>query len=224
MLKIGVQLPTQFGDAGEYLADARALDAAGADSLWLDEGPSDPWLLLAGIAAVTGRASLVAPVTAVDGRTPSDLALRMTTLDRLSRGRLVVRLSGCSTPRALATAIGRLREAGTSPILVDWPAGSHEGAGHLCEGMIGPDGDSTGWQSGFHAVSRRRDGSARETRFEGWARIGQPESREHWREMLRDFEAAGATGVIVRADPRLLDLLRNADEDEDRSDLTLTQG
>jgi hypothetical protein len=42
--------------------------------------------------------------------------------------------------------------------------------------------------------------------------------------MLRDFEAAGATGVIVRADPRLLDLLRNADEDEDRSDLTLTQG
>jgi hypothetical protein len=224
MLRIGVQLPTRFGDAGEYLADARALDAAGAHSLWLDEGPSDPWLLLAGVAAVTGRAHLVAPITAVDGSTPSDLALRMTTLDRLSRGRLVVRLGGCSTPRALSTAIGRVREAGTWPILLDWPAGSDEGAAHLCEGMIGPEGGSAGWQSAFQVVSRRADGSARATGFEGWARIAQPESREHWREMLKDFEGAGAIGVIVRADPRLLDILRNADEDEDRSDLTLTQG
>jgi hypothetical protein len=30
--------------------------------------------------------------------------------------------------------------------------------------------------------------------------------------------------VIVPADPRLLDLLRNGDEEEDRSDLGLAQG
>jgi len=34
----------------------------------------------------------------------------------------------------------------------------------------------------------------------------------------------GATGVIVPADPRLLDLVRNADVEDDRSDLTLAQG
>ena len=33
-----------------------------------------------------------------------------------------------------------------------------------------------------------------------------------------------ATGVVVPLDPRLLDLVRNDDEDEDRSDLTLAQG
>jgi hypothetical protein len=37
-------------------------------------------------------------------------------------------------------------------------------------------------------------------------------------------EAVGATGIIVPADPRLLDLLRNGDEEEDRSDLGLSQG
>ena len=62
MLKIGVRLPSQFEDAGEYLADARALEAAGVDSLWLDEAGHEPWLVLAAIAAVTGRARLVAPV------------------------------------------------------------------------------------------------------------------------------------------------------------------
>ena len=41
MLKIGVLLPSSFEDAGDFLADARALDAAGADSLWID-GSSTP--------------------------------------------------------------------------------------------------------------------------------------------------------------------------------------
>ena len=38
------------------------------------------------------------------------------------------------------------------------------------------------------------------------------------------YEEAGATGIIVPLDSRLLDLLRNGDEEEDRSDLNLSQG
>jgi hypothetical protein len=42
--------------------------------------------------------------------------------------------------------------------------------------------------------------------------------------MRQEYEEAGASGVIVPADPRLLDLLRNGDEEDDRSDLQLAQG
>ncbi len=69
MLKIGVRLPRQFEDAGEYLADARALESAGADSLWLDDAGYEPWLLLAAIGDdhrphPSGRASSAADVGA----------------------------------------------------------------------------------------------------------------------------------------------------------------
>jgi hypothetical protein len=46
----------------------------------------------------------------------------------------------------------------------------------------------------------------------------------HWRGVLEAAGEVGATGIIVPSDPRLLDLLRNADEEDDRSDLTLAQG
>jgi len=86
-MRIGVQLPGRFEDSGEYLADARALDAAGADSIWLDDDGSDPWLLMGGIAAVTGRARLVAPVSPADLPASARLSTRIATLGRLSRGR-----------------------------------------------------------------------------------------------------------------------------------------
>jgi hypothetical protein len=63
MLEIGVQLPGRFDDSGDYLADAWAMDAAGVDSIWLDDEGYDRWQLLAAIAAVTGRARLMAPLT-----------------------------------------------------------------------------------------------------------------------------------------------------------------
>ena len=60
--------------------------------------------------------------------------------------------------------------------------------------------------------------------FELWAGIKMPDDRETWRRLRREYEDAGATGIIVPSDPRLLDLLRNGDEEEDRSDLGLAQG
>ena len=57
-----------------------------------------------------------------------------------------------------------------------------------------------------------------------WVDVPMPDSRATWRETLADAAAKGSTGVIVPADPRLLDLLRNPDEEIDRRDLHLAQG
>src|SRR5437899_3895100 len=55
-MKVGVLLPSRFEDPGEFLADARAMEAAGVDSVWMeDDGGHDPLLALAAIAAVTGQ-------------------------------------------------------------------------------------------------------------------------------------------------------------------------
>ena len=54
--------------------------------------------------------------------------------------------------------------------------------------------------------------------------MAPPTGREQWRGALAAAGAVGATGILVPANPRLLDLLRNGDEEDDRSDLTLAQG
>lgn len=81
-LRIGVRL-TPAGDVGELFADAKAVEAAGADSLWIDAADGDPYVVLAALAAVTWRVRLVARGAS------SDVAARETCA-RLARGRLVV--------------------------------------------------------------------------------------------------------------------------------------
>jgi hypothetical protein len=81
-LLIGVRL-SATGDAGELFADAKAIEAAGADSLWIDAADGDPYVALAALAAVTWRVRLVARGA------PSDIAARETCAS-LARGRLVV--------------------------------------------------------------------------------------------------------------------------------------
>src|SRR5437867_53193 len=59
-MKVGVLFPSRFEDPGEFLADARAMETAGVDSVWLhdhDDG-LDPLLMLASIAAVTSQLRL----------------------------------------------------------------------------------------------------------------------------------------------------------------------
>ena len=81
VLRIGVRCALTV-DAGELFADARAIEAAGADSLWADATDGDPYVLLAALAALTGRVGLVAAgAPAAPGRA---------TCERLARGRLVV--------------------------------------------------------------------------------------------------------------------------------------
>ena len=145
-LLIGVRL-TPSGDAGELFADAKAVEAAGADSLWIDAADGDPYVVLAALAAVTWRVRLVARGA------PTDVAARETCA-RLARGRLVVAEE--SEERWTESAFPAAASRGTS-----------------CE----------------HATT-----------------------------------AAGYTGVVLPNDPRLIDLLRNPDIIEDRSDLKLSFG
>jgi hypothetical protein len=82
VLRIGVRLALA-GDAGELFADAKAIEAAGADSLWIDGVDGDPYVVLAALAAVTWRVRLVA-------RGALATTAARETCARLARGRLVV--------------------------------------------------------------------------------------------------------------------------------------
>jgi len=88
VVNVGVMLPVWLGDAGEYLADARALEEAGAHSLWLEvKTPAlDPGMLLAALAAVTSRVKLGLRMPSGDD---AQFDLRLDTLQRLSRFRAI---------------------------------------------------------------------------------------------------------------------------------------
>jgi hypothetical protein len=72
----------------------------------------------------------------------------------------------------------------------------------------------------LEVVSRGRVG----VNEEQWEAIEFPADRQAWREALSGAAERGAHGIVLAADPRLLDLLRNPDADIDRSDLQLASG
>jgi hypothetical protein len=59
---------------------------------------------------------------------------------------------------------------------------------------------------------------------ERWVRTPPPEGRAAWRTALADAVTNGAGGLLVPAGPRLLDILRNPNDPDDRRDLQLAQG
>jgi hypothetical protein len=158
-MKIGAELRLA-GDVGELFADARALEAAGADSLWvLARDDQDPWILGAALAATTWRARLVV-VGAVD-RPGTRI-----TLERLSRGRLVI---GVRNADAVAV----------------------------------PDAEGV---------------------TERWSICELPASRADWKTLRAEREGQGFAGLVLPNDPRLLDLVRNPDVEDDRQDVKLAFG
>src|SRR5260370_35217022 len=72
-------MPGEVGDAAEFLADVRALEAAGAEMIGLDGDATEQRVMLGAIAAVTHRVKLRLP-----NRELEDV------LHRLGRGRSVV--------------------------------------------------------------------------------------------------------------------------------------
>jgi hypothetical protein len=59
---------------------------------------------------------------------------------------------------------------------------------------------------------------------ERWISAPPPDGRAAWRATLRDTAERGFRGLVVPAGPRLLDVLRNPDDDGYRHDLQLAQG
>jgi hypothetical protein len=59
---------------------------------------------------------------------------------------------------------------------------------------------------------------------ERWLSAPAPDSRAAWQATILDAAEGGFHGLLVPADPRLLDILRNPDDPGDRSDLQLAQG
>jgi len=142
VIKVAVMMSATIRDGGEFLAEVRALEAAGAEMIGLDGDGPEHQILAGAIAAVTERVRLRIGA-------PDHAAI----LQQLSRGRVVV---------------GE------------------------------PDGET-------------------------WVKIPIPPDKSAWAATLADHEAAGATGIIVAWDPRLVDLLRNPEPD-DRSDLLMSTG
>ena len=158
-MKIGVELRLG-GETGELFADARALESAGAESVWvLGRDGQDPWILAAALAATTWRPRIVVVDAA---ERPGARA----TLTALSRGRLV------------------LGERNAEAIVLTDAEGAPE----------------------------------------RWSLCELPLARAEWKALRADREERGFVGIVLPNDPRLLDLLRNPDQEDDRQDLKLAFG
>jgi alkanesulfonate monooxygenase SsuD/methylene tetrahydromethanopterin reductase-like flavin-dependent oxidoreductase (luciferase family) len=89
-MKVGVLFPTRFEDPGEFLADARAMEAAGVDSVWMEDGDGlDPMLALAAIAAVTSQIRLGLIALDTPSRRGEGSGRALETLQQLSRQRVI---------------------------------------------------------------------------------------------------------------------------------------
>jgi hypothetical protein len=197
VLKVGVRLPPLTGSAGEYLADVSALEAAGAETIWLEMGGLDAWVVLGALAAVTQRVRLgciLAPGALHEtGRQISGLAAGQ----KLSRGRILLAVP--------ADELANTTTAGAKLFSLGAPHGaSVDGVIHKLESP----GDLP-----------RPTG----THIEEWGDIAMPADRDAWAAAMNAYEAAGLTGVILHWDARLIDLMRNAEPD-DRSDLLMSTG
>jgi probable F420-dependent oxidoreductase len=105
-MRVGIQLPEVEREVHwpEYLAMARAAEAAGFESIWLgdhllyrddgrpERGPWEAWTLLSALAAATERVRL-GPLVACAGFHPPGLLAKMAaTIDEVSGGRFVLGL------------------------------------------------------------------------------------------------------------------------------------
>ena len=217
-IRIAIELSAGLADVGDLLADAQAFDAAGADILWLvpHEG-IDPWPILGAFAALTRRARLA---TTCAGSGDPRLAMLATTMSRLSRGRFILGLDGIAAD--VESLVGSRRApSGPSLFAVAPDASSAALGAEWAEGLVHTGGED----SASAVMTSVRSATAEEAEpVECWIRIAQPTDSAAWSASRTAYTALGVTGVILPSGPRSLDLVRNPDRVDDRSDLRLTQG
>jgi alkanesulfonate monooxygenase SsuD/methylene tetrahydromethanopterin reductase-like flavin-dependent oxidoreductase (luciferase family) len=238
MLKVGVKLSGAAGRISAHLADVIALEASGADSIWLDDisvvseggDPAalsmEPWILYGALAAVTRRIRLGVTLGSSASRPPALFAPGLESLGKLSGGRVVVSLSAGSEVQKHIDLMMRARPDESAPaILIACNAYfKAERYALLADGVILIGGDE-GRVADVGAKMREfREAGAHNKDFELWAAVPMPGDRAGWAAMVGAHEAAGATGVVVSWDPRLIDLLRNAGKPDDRTDLLIATG
>ena len=215
MLKVGVRLPVATGRIGDYLADVTALEAAGADSIWLDTGPDamiEAWILMGAIAAVTYRVWLGVMVGSRAEYLPA-----LGSLQRLSGGRMVVGIGSDHDIKQSIELIRTVRSGAPPPrVLIAHDSSEEAPRSILADGVIVPGDQET--------VRGLRARLAGQGDAELWVDTAIPSDRAGWVQLVATHEAAGATGVVVGWDPRLIDLLRGAGEPDDRTDLLIATG
>jgi hypothetical protein len=177
VLKIGVKVPPLTTRLGDLVADVTAVEAAGADSIWIearDENLAELLLLAGAIMAVTHRLRL-GLIASSPVQPLRNFESALDAIHTLSRGRGLGALrSDHDRQSTLLVATGR------------WP---------------GEDGPPEVWAE---------------------AEIGQ--DRAAWRQAIETHSSAGHAGLVVAWDPRIVDLLRNPDLEDDRSDLLMSTG
>jgi Luciferase-like monooxygenase len=123
--------------------------------------------------------------------------------------------SGLGPPDPLAT----LQKLSRGRTMIAMPELGHTGRRIF---SAGPNNEAaTG--AIFEVQSADQLDVAPDAHIEVWAAIEAPADRAAWAETLNAYEAAGATGVIVPWNERVLDLLRNPEPD-DRTDLLISTG
>lgn len=196
---VAVRMNPQPDMLGEWLADASAFDAAGADALWVEVGAEtglDPLTIAAALAVVTSGSRLV---LSLDGVPSAAQAQALETVRRLSRDRLTL-LAAAESCGEVGAAVPAL------PLLARGPGSADpvsEGAGF---GLVEAEGP------------RESGGTER------WLSAPAPADRDAWRETCTGAAAREAAGVVVDAEPILLDILRNPNPTGDRRDLNVASG
>lgn len=234
MLKVGVRLPAAAGTIGDYLAFVTALEAAGADSLWLDDVsvpsvagdtrvlPIEPWILYGAMAAVTHRIRLGAMVGSAALWPPALLASSVRALAKLTGDRVVVGVqAGDQFQRYVDLLMAGRSDSPGPAILVACNANfKAERYALLSDGVILIGGDERRVADVGSKMREFRAAGAHNKDFELWAAVPMPADRPGWVKTAARNEAAGATGIIVSWDPRLLGLLGSAGDADDRASAT----
>jgi hypothetical protein len=120
MPRIGVRLPAITAEVGEYLADVTALEAAGADAVWVEDTGPDPWVMLGALAAITHRMVLGCVITSPEEWPAGQLGRAVGALQALSRGRILV---GLPPEGMQEDQVDGLRVAGVTIFDSDFVAG-----------------------------------------------------------------------------------------------------